>query len=325
MSWWDSGPYVTIGDEPADALKRALRKAIAAQGRPSGGELVAGLAAALRRVGADALEGGHDRRLLWLRVARSAETFELGGEDTVASDALSGAFARFVGDAAKIYRRAFHRKVRWQEILETLDFVVGGSPPSYLTDPQGWDFANAWAGWVDTRGAFAPQDTLDALATALHDLFPPPLTLEDVAMRLPSGEVLRPMGGRGDATLAAEVALLVRGAADHGGASSLDAAWLASVLARAIGGRRERLLGGASCERCEIVIAVRDPRPRVRHPRFGEGIVLGEDHGASDVKLRVSFADGVKVLLKRAVTAVEEAPRGALAPLPEPGANAREK
>ena len=222
-------------------------------------------------------------RLLWIRVSRDETLFELGREGSAEGGAMAEALARFLKDAAKMYEKAFRRKPTWAEIFSTLDFITRLSRREYVIDPRGWDMDEPWMGWVDARGAFSPQETLEAVVEVLRarwtELVPERVTFEHVGMRLSTGEALSPRGGRVDPAVLAEVSAVARAAFGGNRKKPREPRVMAANFASALSRRRERFLGGAECACCVLDLDVKDARRRVRHPHLGTGIVVREDPG----------------------------------------------
>ncbi|MES1240581.1 MAG: hypothetical protein ABUT39_03085 [Acidobacteriota bacterium] len=121
MSWWDTPDGRVLGDGPADLFRAALRS-FAKRRRPTLPELLAAAGEALGTPGLVASrEGGPD--------VQAAE----GPADADLVSALREAFEAIRTE----YRTYVDREPELEEILETIDFIVGYRPERFLSDTEG--------------------------------------------------------------------------------------------------------------------------------------------------------------------------------------------
>ena len=277
---------------------------------PATAALFAALAQGLAIAAPRCVQGGEELTLAWVSIPReggeplvvrpgdaAVEALPDGPASNSKPQAPAELFARLFEKIRGMYQRAFRRRPWSNELLETLGFVIGADPASYVSDPEGLDFYHLRAGWVDARGALAPQETLDALATVLRRRWEawvdPAITLVTLRGRFRDTEIT-PGNGDVDRALGNELeALVVAGIKDEG-VRARRPADLARRIGYVLSRQPERFLGGADGELASFELEVRDPRRRVKHAAFGEGVVVRErDNG----KLDVEFDDGVKVVL----------------------------
>ncbi len=300
MSWWDSENGI-IGDGPADAMADAIAMGFPS-GLPSARALMDGLSAALSAVGPTSLHGGKHLRFASLHLPNdSGPSLDATGQDADAT--ARTAFAGFLDAQRRSYRARWKRPPRPSEIMETLGFVVGASPAKYVSDSEGHDFRRARADFVDSREALAPSATLAALFGFVRAEWParfdPATSLESVHAELVSGETLVPEG-KPDAQIMSEIGValkqLVRDElfkpAEDRRVSAFERA-----LRVALNLQPERFLGGADGRLKELTLTVSDPRPRVRHEKFGEGRVVSTNGSGTAAKLEIAFADRTCVLI----------------------------
>lgn len=135
MSWWDIGDDV-IGDTPADIMARALGEISHAReqrsrANPTLGEVLAGLAAALR-------EAGDGRRYSFRQlVATQRSGLSVAASGDGAEGQLVSTLRRAVEEIEDEYQQRFGRMPRVSELLYTLLFVVGHDPEQFLSRARG--------------------------------------------------------------------------------------------------------------------------------------------------------------------------------------------
>ena len=121
MSWWDTSRGRTLGDGPADLFRAALRS-FAERRKPTLPELLAAAGEALGTPGLVATrEGGPD-----IKAAQGP-----ADADLVAT--LRQAFEGIGNE----YRTYLDREPKREEILETMDFILGYKPERFLSDVEG--------------------------------------------------------------------------------------------------------------------------------------------------------------------------------------------
>lgn len=121
MSWWDTSRGRTLGDGPADLFRAALRS-FAERRKPTLPELLAAAGEALGTPGLVATrEGGP--------AVKAAE----GPADAHLVAALRKAFEEIGNE----YRTYLDREPKQEEILETMDFILGYKPERFLADAEG--------------------------------------------------------------------------------------------------------------------------------------------------------------------------------------------
>jgi hypothetical protein len=121
MSWWDTSRGRVLGDGPADLFRAALRD-FAERRKPTLPVLLAAAGEALGTPGLVASrEGGPG--------VPAAE----GPADTDLVAALRQAFDGMRNE----YRTYLEREPKPEEILETMDFILGYRPERFLSDVEG--------------------------------------------------------------------------------------------------------------------------------------------------------------------------------------------
>lgn len=123
MSWWDTSRGRVLGDGPADVFRAALRD-FAERRKPTLPELLAALGEALGRPG--------------LAASRENGPAVLAAEGPADPDlvvALRQAFEK-IGEE---YRTYLDREPALEEILETVDFILGYQPERFLSDVEGME------------------------------------------------------------------------------------------------------------------------------------------------------------------------------------------
>jgi len=121
MSWWDTPDGYVLGDGPADLFRATLRT-FAERRKPTLPELLAAAGEALGTRGLVASrEGGPG--------VRASE----GPADPALVAALLEAFEGIRTE----YRTYVDREPKLEEILETIDFIVGYRPERFLSGVEG--------------------------------------------------------------------------------------------------------------------------------------------------------------------------------------------
>ena len=136
MSWWDTDDGGVTGDQPADAVRNALRE-IAGRRKPSLEELLRAVAAVLAAKGSEYLSGAPAGipELTAGDFERSWEASSAGHAEAAAD--LTEPLARTFAAIAQIYENRWERKPRLNELLEALQFVLGYQPEDYLEGVAG--------------------------------------------------------------------------------------------------------------------------------------------------------------------------------------------
>lgn len=123
MSWWDTSRGRTLGDGPADHFRAALRS-FAERRKPTLPELLAAASEALGTPGLVATrEGGAD-----IKAATGPADVDLVATLKQAFEGME-----------KEYRTYLDREPKREEILETMDFILGYKPERFLSGTEGME------------------------------------------------------------------------------------------------------------------------------------------------------------------------------------------
>lgn len=123
MSWWDTPRGTVLGDGPADIVQKTLQES-AGRRKPPLPELLSSIAAALKLSGK-----------LAARSKGVPDVRESGPADGELTKAFRNAFEKI----AEEYRAALRREPTTEELLETIQFILGWQPERYLEGAEGMD------------------------------------------------------------------------------------------------------------------------------------------------------------------------------------------
>lgn len=127
MSWWDTPEGNVLGDGPADIVRSALKDFAARRDgegrpRPTLAELVAAAGEAL---------GASDL------VARLEDGPDVPAADGPPPEDLVAALRQAFAAIEEEYRTYLEREAKREEVLETVQFILGYRPERFLADAGG--------------------------------------------------------------------------------------------------------------------------------------------------------------------------------------------